>query len=265
MAGSVLAGHAQTSAPPALDNLLTRAAAYVADYEAKFSAVVAEENYRQTADRVPSLTARRQLKSDVLVLNTGASGWMGFRDVYEIDGRSVRDHDARLSKLFVDNAADTMTHARQIADESARYNLGSVKRNINIPTMALSYLRRENLPRSNFQLDGTAKIDGIQTAVLNFTERARPTIIHSGDADAPATGRFWIDDASGRIVRSQLKLTSSKLTATITVSYATVPKLDIWVPVSMTENYRSPGENISGNASYSNFRRFNVDVATIIK
>ena len=54
--------------------------------------------------------------------------------------------------------------------------------------------------------------------------------------------------------------------ATITVTYGTVPKLDLRVPVQMNETYKSSlGETITGSASYSNFRRFNVDVATAIK
>src|SRR5215472_13966889 len=75
---------AQTPAVPTLDDVLARAGAYVADYETKFSLVVSEEKYLQTQDRVPGMTARRQLKSDVAVLNAGAAGWMGFRDVFEV-------------------------------------------------------------------------------------------------------------------------------------------------------------------------------------
>jgi len=190
---------------------------------------------------------------------------MGFRDVYQVDGLPVRDHDARLMKLFAGPAADTIGHARQLADESARYNLGSVKRNINVPTMALAYIRRENQDRSTFRLSGNAKIDDAQTQVLTFTERQRPTIIRSGDEDTPATGRFWIDSSTGRIVRSEIDVKPSPLSATITVTYGAVPKVDIWVPVAMVESYKQNGAQISGTASYSNFRRFDVTVATTIK
>lgn len=265
---TVATGGAQAPAPLAIADVLDRAAAYVAKYEEQFAAVVSEENYTQSESRVAGLTRRRDLKSDVLVINAGAGGWMGFRDVYEVDGRPVRDHDQRLSKLFVEAPAnaDTMTHARQIADESARYNLGTVRRNINVPTMALAFLRRDNQSRSTFAIDGTAKIENTNTVVLAFTERESPTIIRSGTTDAPASGRFWIDPGNGRIVRSQLRASPAKITATVTVTYATAPKLDVWVPVSMSESYRgSAGESISGNASYKNFRRFSVDVSTIVK
>ncbi len=257
---------AQAPGPPSIAALLDQAGDYITAYESKFSAVVSEEHYRQTLDRRVSSTVRRELKSDVLVVNSGVGGWMGFRDVYEVDGRVVRDHDQRLTKLFVNPASDTMTHARQIADEGSRYNLGSISRNINTPTMALTYLRRENQARSTFELSGTSKIEGVQTIALKFREVNRPTIVRSGEEDSPASGQFWIDPSTGRVVRSQLKLTPAKLSATITVTYGATPKLDLWVPLSMSESYRAvSGENIEGSATYSNFRRFNVDVTSVPK
>jgi len=264
-ASGLLAQQAPAPGPPAIADLLDRAGTYVEKYEAQFSAVVSEERYTQSVSQ-RGLSRRRDLKSDVLVVNAGVGGWMGFRDVYEVDGRPVRDHDQRLSKLFVEATADTMTHARQIADESSRYNLGAIKRNINVPTMALAFLRRDNQSRSRFTIDGTAKVEDVNTVILGFTERDQPTLIRSGTADAPASGRFWIDPANGRIVRSQLRAAPSKVNATVTVTYGSAPKIDVWVPVSMNESYRgTSGETISGSASYRNFRRFSVDVSTIVK
>jgi hypothetical protein len=261
---AALAGRAQ-SAASSVREVLDRAGVYVANYEARFAAVVSEETYRQTQQRVAGLTIHRDLKSDVLVISLGQSDWMGFRDVFEVDGKPVRDHDQRLSKLFLEPTANSVNHARQIADESARYNLGSVRRNINVPTMALAFLRRENQVRSTFSRDGTAKVDDIATIVLAFKEHATPTIVRSGDADSPATGRFWIEPDTGRVVRSQVRL-APRVNATITVTYGAQPKLDVWVPVSMSETYRSSsGEIVAGAATYSNFRRFSVDVTTIIK
>ena len=263
---SPLASEQRGSPAVALSDLLLRTAEYVNKYEAQFAAVVSEEHYRQSEERMRAPALRRDLKSDVLVINAGQGGWIGFRDVFEVDGRAVRDHDQRLSRLFVDQSADTMTHARQIADESARYNLGGVKRNINVPTMALSYLRADYQSRSTFAMDGAAKIDSVATVVVSFAERHRPTVIRSGDTDAPATGRFWIDPDTGRVVRSQIKLAPPHVSATIMVTYSPAPKLNLWVPVSMDETYlASSGEWITGDATYSNFRRFSVDVTTIIK
>jgi len=78
-------------------------------------------------------------------------------------------------------------------------------------------------------------------------------------------GRAWIDPESGRVVKTVLMLTGA-VEVSITVTYAAQARLDdLWLPQSMRESYRRAGEITEGRASYSNFRKFNVDVTTIIK
>jgi hypothetical protein len=162
-----------------------------------------------------------------------------------------------------------------MADESARFNLGSIVRTINMPTLALMFLRKDMQERSTFTRGGTKKIDGYATVELRFAEHAMPRIIASSDA-AAATGRFWLEPDSGRVVRSELVVDSANARATITVTYGQRPKIAVWVPTSMDEAYVWPSKINAGNlnigsgsiechASYSNFRSYNVDVSTIIK
>jgi hypothetical protein len=94
---AALAIAAQT-VPSTLDALLQRAGAYVVEFETRFSNVVAEEHYFQ---RAPSSTrsstsmpalVRREMRSDFLFVKVpGNDGWLPFRDVFEVDGRPVRD------------------------------------------------------------------------------------------------------------------------------------------------------------------------------
>ena len=42
--------------------------------------------------------------------------------------------------------------ARRLRDEAARYNIGEIERNVNVPTLALSYLETEALYRSNWEV-----------------------------------------------------------------------------------------------------------------
>lgn len=253
---------AQNQNPP-LAELLSSAADYLADYEQKCGAVVSLESYSQDVQR-GGARAVRHLKSDMLVLSVGPTGWLGFRDVFEVDGRAVRDHDERLFQLFLKPSADSLGQARKILDESSRFNIGQVTRNINIPTMALTFLRKDHQSRSRFSDKGVEIVDGLATRVVEFTERASPRVITTSDG-APASGRFWIDPATGRVVRTQLML-SGLVYLTITVTYAPQGRLgDLWLPVSMRETYRRGGELTEGRATYSNFRQFNVDVSTIIK
>jgi hypothetical protein len=257
------AATANTQTPAELAPLLSAAADYLAEYEQRSGAVVSLETYRQNVERGSNRTARL-LKSDMLVLSVGSTGWLGFRDVFEVDGRPVRDHEERLYKLFLNPPADALAQARNILAESARYNIGQVTRNINIPTMALTYLKRENQTRSRFTDRGVETIEGIRTRVVSFTERALPRVITTSDG-APAIGRFWIDPEQGRVVKTELTL-SGLVYLVITVTYAPQARLDnLWLPVSMREMYKRAGELTEGRATYSDFRRFNVDVSTIIR
>jgi hypothetical protein len=246
-----------------LHAVLAAAAAYLEEYERRSGAVVSLETYTQNLQSGDTREVR-VLKSDMLVLSVGGSGWLGFRDVFEVDGRPVRDHEERLFKLFLKPSADSLDQARKILDESARFNIGKVTRNINVPTMALTFLKRAYQPRSSFTDKGIETIAGIRARVVEFREKASPRVITTPDG-AAAQGRFWIDPESGRIVRSELMMAGT-VYLVITVKYAPQTRLDnLWLPVTMREVYRRAGELTEGRASYSDFRSFKVDVKTIIR
>ncbi len=255
-----------------LDRLLGASAAYVARYEQESSAIVSEEHYVQTVAYRSAFNTtmtdkhKRELRSDVAVLNAGG-GWLGYRDVYEVDGKPVRDRDDRLAALFITPTAGTLNRSRAIADESARFNIGNIYRNLNVPTMALAYLEKDRQSRSRFGRQGVEESGGVRAAVVTFFERARPTLIRSGTSDVTATsGRFWVEPDTGRVVRSELRVEVDQTIATIGVVYAPQPNVALWLPVSMTERYRTrTTEAIDGNATYSKFRMFKVDVTLIVK
>lgn len=264
----------QTPAFPPLPVLLDRAAAYVDQYERRFSAVMSEETYRQTANiRSGALVTNRYrvTRSQVLMVNAGADNWLWFRDVLEVDGSPLRDHVARLEALFQKPAsasAQALSEANRIAEASAKYNLGPVRRNVNVPTMALSYLRWTQRARSSFREDHVDKVGGDQAEVVTFVETKRPTIVRgAGNADIPAKGKFWID-ASGRVDRTELSLSdgASNLRASIDVTYGPQPKVAVWVPVKMREHYdMGHGQMITTEASYSHYQKVVVTVDVKIK
>jgi hypothetical protein len=246
-----------------LSALLSSVAKYLAEYEQRCGAVVSLETYNQQFQNGSS-RQYRQLKSDMLVLSVGEAGWVGFRDVFEVDGRTVRDHDERLFTLFLKPSSDSLGQARKILDESARFNIGRVTRNVNIPMMALTYFKADHQSRSKFTDKGTDVVDGVRTRVIEFREQALPRVINTTDG-AAAMGRAWIEPETGRVVKTVLMLTGA-VEVSITVTYAPQTRLDdLWLPQSMREIYRRSGEVTEGRASYSNFRKFNVDVTTIIK
>ena len=246
-----------------LSAVLSSVAKYLAEYEQRCGAVVSLETYLQQFQSGGSRQSR-QLKSDMLVLSVGDAGWVGFRDVFEVDGRSVRDHEERLFALFLKPSSDSLGQARKILDESSRFNIGRITRNVNIPMMALTYFKGSYQSRSKFIDKGTDVVDRVRTREIEFREQALPRVINTSDG-AAAMGRVWIDPESGRVVKTVLMLTGA-VEVSITVTYAPQARLDdLWLPQSMRESYRRAGEITEGRASYSNFRKFNVDVTTIIK
>lgn len=275
---------AQRQKDPTIPELLEAAGKYVTEYEKQFSGVVSEERYQQTADALAARGPRnRILQSDMLMFNGGALGWIGFRDVYEVDGLPVRDHTDRLLKILTNPAPDALEQARRVTDESARHNLGNITRTINIPTMALVFVRAENQKRSTFTFEGMKTVDKLRVAEVEFKETSKPRIIMTLD-EAPASGKLWIEPATGRIVQTEFQMKSGTYTCKISVDYAHQPAIGLWVPVRMNEEYRgSPGTTmfisgnamlsrsgssgglITGRADYRNFRKFTVDVSTIIK
>lgn len=269
LAASLAAGvtlAAQQAANPTVPNLLAAAGKYLADYDRQFSAVVSEERYEQSATQVGSRSVQRRiLLSDVMLMNADAAGWISLRDVFQVDGLPVRDHTDRLVKLMTEPAPDSYAQALRLAREGARFNVGSVERTINVPSTALLFLRTDNQKRSTFTFEGMKTVDRTRVAELDFKETGEPRIIRS-PANAAAEGKFWLEPDSGRVIQTQFILKWTKdATAKITVHYANDPKIAMWVPVRMDEDYFLPTSSISGRADYRNFRKFAVDVATIIK
>src|SRR5687768_6647007 len=100
-AASVLTagGPAREPQRPDLESLMHRAEAYVEAYVQTFSNVVVDEYYVQdlySRGTAYGRTAHRELRSElVLVAVDPPLGWRLFRDVYEVDGKPVRERDAR--------------------------------------------------------------------------------------------------------------------------------------------------------------------------
>ena len=231
-----------SQAQPSLDAILHAAAAYVDRLGAEAGGVVIEESYTQQV-RVQVLTTR-QLRSDMLLLADRDEGWIEFRDVFEVDGKPIRDRDDRLVKLFSQPNPDAREQARRIIAEGARFNLSvesiRISRTLNLPMTALRFLRTVNLPRSRFTRNGFTSIGDRRAAIVQFRETAKPRIIGSSD-DAASAGTLWIDPDSGVVLRSEIELTTSRnraqTKATIDVTFGLDAKSHLWLPREMTEHY----------------------------
>jgi hypothetical protein len=260
--------------------LLTRAGAYVVDFQRQLSGVVAEEQYVQDV-RYPLSTGNRlnlralthrELKSDLLMVKpVGGDRWMQFRDVFDVDGKPVRDRNERLMQLFVSPSASSASQAQRIVEESTRYNIGNLQRTVNLPVFALLILDPENQPRFVFKrTDRSDPLLGQRTAkladdlwVIEYQEVHKHTMIRTTNGrDLSARGRFWIEPGSGRVIASELIAEDLTIRGTIDVDYQLEPTIGLLVPLTMRERYeiRRDGSRVDGEASYSHFRQFQVNV-----
>ena len=136
-----------------------------------------------------------------------AGEWHGFRDVLEVDGDRVRDRDERLLRLFTSQTPGALEQGRRIVDEGARYNLGPIVRNFNMPTMALELLQAANQPRFLFEQRGVEREAQRVLWKIDFTERARPTVIRTlAGADVPARGTIWVEPDTGAVFKTRLEI-----------------------------------------------------------
>jgi hypothetical protein len=198
----------------------------------------------------------------LLVRAPAGDRWIQFRDVFEVDGKPVRDRAERLAKLFLQPSASTQQQVDDIATASARYNIGGVNRNVNLPVLALTVLEPQN--RAWFSFKGR-KTGG--TFELEYQEERGGTLIRgAGDRAMPSHGRFTIDHATGRVLASELIAESAALRARIEVAYALEPAMGVLVPREMREKYTlTDGSTIEGKATYARFRRYQVVVDEKVK
>ena len=261
---------------PALETVLTRAADYVDRYQTKLGSVVAEEHYLQIADG----RVTRRLVSDLLVLRTPGleEPWLAFRDVIEVDGKQVEDRQQRLEDLFLQSPRITESLRRRLVIESARFNIGAITRNVNVPTMALQILSAADQPRFVFRKKGEKQIAEIDTWEIDFQETEPPALITDGNGNNLfSRGKVWIEPTSGRVIETDFRTEDEavRLKIELRVAYRPDKTLDILVPTKMTERYSvrlrpltTPDQQIltrrnievDGEATYSNFRRFLVEV-----
>ena len=242
---------AQTLPPPPVSAVVSRAATYVERFAARVSGFVTAESYvqdvfpavnrfgtRPGGMRPSSGAVHRELKSDLLLVRpVGADGWMQFRDVTEVDGRRLKDRNDRLARLFLEPSKSTAAQSRKIMAESARYNIGDIERNINLPVLALAVLDRRMQPGFEFTLDPPgAKYDvpksdafaaPADALVVSFRETQMRTMVASPQGkNMAASGRFWLDRVTSQVYMTEFGVEDLWLKATIHVAYGKIDGID---------------------------------------
>lgn len=250
-------------------DVVRRVGSYVERFGEQASILVATEHFKQEATRSSSTTRlQRVIVADVAIVRIPQIGWHGFRDVIEVDGRPLPDRQDRLIRNLLEGGAGGFAEARRLSDESARFNIGAIERNFNVPTTALFFFKPDNLERFSVKTR-TVERDGAWH--LSWRETYRPTLIRTANGTSvPAEGDLWVQPSDGTVVRTILKTTmdlgkAQRGAGEMDVTYALVEPLGLWLPASMREQWEmnAPGgawARVGGHATYSKYRQFTTSV-----
>ncbi len=203
-----------------LEAVLAKAAQNAAALSDPSRALVCDEEYEHTyfrrmtnaavqSERLP-LGGHRWVAEKVVLATPDdeKSGlpWTEFRDIVTLDGKPARDGASRLPKLLIEPKSPEVAEALKITHESTNSQSGRLNRTVLLPRLTCVFLHAVNQPRFIFKKGGERTIKGVKTWEVKFQERATPTIVTtSGGQDAPSSGSFWIDPATGRVLSSFLK------------------------------------------------------------
>jgi hypothetical protein len=235
----------------------------VRQFVERFSSVVAEENLEQTIT-VPR--RKRTMRADFLFVRLpGDQLWTAFRDVFDVDGKPVRDRDERVMKLLTAPPNDSRRRIREILEESARHNLINIG-TISNPLLVVAFLQEFYQPRFRFNLAGMEKDLGPHIRVVQFQEIKGPTLIR-GDAnqDILSRGLVWIDEETGRLAKTELRIGGTAAPITVTTLFTFDETLGMDVPSEMREWYPDRVGELRSTATYGRFRRFQVSTSEQLK
>ena len=231
---------------------------YIARFEQEATALVAEEEYVQRRYGLRG-GARRMRSEYVLLKPSDTQPWLGYRDIFEIDGREVRDRDDRLVKVLSGTAADSRERALAMVDEGARFNVGP-RRTTNVPTLPIQMLARAHAAR--FRLHVPRGWERDREVEIRFTEIVRPTIIRTPEGDSvESRGEMTVRVTDGAILEAAVRFyfrnertleMGRESGARMSVIYGDVPGISVPVPLKMTEVVAGT----EGVATYSKYRRF---------
>jgi hypothetical protein len=254
-------------APDTSVKAVTMAAAkYVSDYEQRLSFLLADEqSTQQVFDGSGRETARRAMAGELFVTFLPADrAWISVHDTVEVDGRPLENREDLRQLLGREPVAGA---ARLLVNRNARFNIGTITRNFNEPTLGLLVLEPGRLDRFKFSRARVDNDGDTQVVTLRFHEVDRPTLVRGVDGSYVfSNGELQVESNTGRVRRTFMQFAYGPVIAQLTTSYARDPKLDTWVPSVFAERYersKGPREVIFCDASYTNYRKF--DVRVIVK
>jgi hypothetical protein len=237
--------------------------AYIDRFVETATNIVAEEQITQEAD---GPRAKRTIRSDFVVVRLPGPQLYVFRDAFEVDGRRVRDLETeRLPKLFDQPTTAALTQAQALSNATMRHYLRDIG-TVNNPLLVISLLQRTNRHRFLLSVAGKDSSLGPTVRRIGFKEVVTPTVLRwGGNVDMPAEGRLWVDESTGRIIKTELKLGERDIRSpstvawrpptVVTVTFGTDEAIGIDVALEMRDKYPMDRDEVRGVTTYRRFRR----------
>lgn len=241
MAFALVVSAAPAMQAPQLPDLLRLTADYHADYVTRISGASLDEQYQLIDVTGGKMQAVTRISSDVVFVNLNG-GVTALRDAYAIDTKPLRPRAPRITTLLAAPATPTMkdwdTVIRFPAESSVYFALDIILK-VNEPTTALRFIAASAQPSLKYKLQGQKKINGVQTVGLNFDEPAAQDkkYLLATRSNARASGRLWVDPATGAVHQTELWVESKGESANVTVKYASHPALGLLLPSESNEQY----------------------------
>jgi hypothetical protein len=273
-AGSGLSLRASDQSKP-LSQLLEASRHYVQDYKEKLTFIIADETYVQTIRHQipldPKMPTARTTQSEIyFILVPQTREWLAIRDVTVVDGEVLHDRPNLASMAA---AIPVPQVAVTLKTYNSRFNIGRIFRNFNEPTIGLQILDARYQGEVDFQVKHSEVDHGDSLTTLSYREKGPETLIHDLlMKPAPSTGEVVVEDRTGRVRRTELTTQIGSVSVQLTTDYSAELGLDMWAPRVFREHYEDgvytnaknrlfsgPAyEEVTCEATYSNFRRFEV-------
>lgn len=252
-----------------LATVIERASRFAVQQREALKSVRADEHYLQElrgsdGGRGEVFSTRRLDSEIAFVQLSDREDWLAFRNVMRVDGTPTGTDTARLEKLFRQGAVEEQW--RRITPENAVYNLGRLRRTWNIPTLPLHFLMPGHRARFRFRKVSSDARTGLW--VVSYDERESPTMVRTPDfKQVRVKGRLWIASGDGHVDRATVEA-GVPVPTVLEFAWRYDATVAAWLPSEMRERYRGvrgdPPDrrryDLVGVATYSNYRRFVVDV-----
>jgi hypothetical protein len=225
---------------PGLPDLLKLAGDYHAEYVNKISGAALEEFYQLIDVTGGKMSSATRVQSDVVFVNLNG-GVAALRDPFAVDTKPLRERVPRITTLLSSPTASVKDweQAIQFPAQAAVYFGIDLILKVNEPTFALRFISKDLQGDLKYSLDGKKKINGVETSGIRFEEPAGQDkkYLTGSRGNARASGRIWVDGATGAVHQTELWLDSKADTANITVKYAPYTAVNLVLPAETNETY----------------------------